>query len=63
MGIVHWWMRVDFKSYFYFIFLGLWIFKKWKQIVSLQQLSLDESKKTEETYLYQLSITEVYLFF
>jgi hypothetical protein len=34
---------------------GLWVLRKWKPIVSLDQLSMEETKNPRTTFLYKLS--------
>lgn len=40
---------------------GLWLLKKWKKSQSLVQLSMTDSKKLEDTFLYKLSEYKVIL--
>lgn len=37
----------------------MWILKKWRKSISLQQLSMTDAKEIEDTYLYKLSKTPV----
>ena len=36
-------------------FKGMWILKRWKKSICLQQLSMSDSEKLENTFLYKLS--------
>lgn len=42
---------------------GLWVLRKWKPIVSLDQLSMEEAKNPRKTFLYKLSKTGTLKYF
>lgn len=35
--------------------VGLWALRRWKTILSLEQLSMEEAKDAKKTFLYRLS--------
>lgn len=39
---------------------GIWILKRWRKSLSLQQLSMTDTKEIEDTYLYKLSRAPVF---
>ena len=41
---------------------GIWILQKWKKSHCLQQLSMNDAKNVEESFLYKLSLSKVYNF-
>ncbi len=41
------------------IIIGMWVLKKWKKSQGLKELTMTDSEKPEETYLYKLSKAKV----
>ena len=37
---------------------GIWILKRWKKSISLQQLTMTDYKNIEQTFLYKLSLAK-----
>ena len=37
----------------------MWVLKKWKKSTCLKELTMTDSEKTEDTYLYKLSKAKV----
>ncbi len=50
------------KYFFIYYSLGLWFLKTWKKSRCLSELSMTDSSKLENTYLYKLSESKVILF-
>jgi len=58
------WIFISFKQndrdrYGYWLIIGLWFMKKWKNCQSLKQLTMADSKEIEATFLYKLAEKQV----